>query len=186
MKAFKLMPLLVGIALLKFLFTGAYFWESKTGGFEFLSEARASAEKKQDQEEIFSCPEALFEALRLEKEKLEKERLEIEKRKKDLALLEEQVRRRLATLKSLEEELEKKLNELREIKTKRFKLLVGAYGTMKPSKAARLIEAMEPEMAIKILSSLKTEQVARILSAMPPEKAASLAEALSGLPPREL
>ncbi|NPA48950.1 MAG: hypothetical protein GXO20_03135 [Thermodesulfobacteria bacterium] len=187
MKGFRILPLLVGVAFLKLLLTGAYFWGVKGGKLNLtVAEARASAEKETSEEGAFCCPEALFEALRLEKEKLRQERLALEKRKKDLALLEEQVRRRLATLKSLEEELDKKLNELREIKTKRFKLLVGAYGTMKPSKAARLIEAMEPEMAIKILSALKTDQVARILSAMPPEKAASLAEALSGLPPREL
>ncbi len=186
MKGFRVMPFLVGVAFLKLILTGVYLWGLKGGRLDLtVAEAQASAEKIKE-EDSFCCPEALFQALRLEKEKLRQERLNLEKKKKDLALLEEQVRRRLATLKSLEEELDKKLQELREIKNKRFKLLVGAYGTMKPSKAARLIEAMEPEMAIKILSALKTEQVARILSAMPPKKAASLAEALSGLPPREL
>ncbi len=186
MRTFKWLPLLLVVALLKFLVTGLYFWGCKHGGLKWGVQEAEAAPNQPSEKTLPSCPEALFEALKAEREKLAQERKALEERKKNLALLEEQIKRRLATLKTLEEELDKKLTELRTIKNKRFKLLVGAYGNMKPSKAAKLIEAMEPEMAIKILSALKTEQVARILSAMPPEKAASLAESLSGLPPREM
>ncbi len=197
MRAFKWVPLLLILAFIKFMFTSAYLLGSKSNLWSWgIKEAEAApqkmaskgdkkAESKKDLD-FPDCPEALFKALKAEKEKIARERLALEKKKKDLTLLEEQVNRRLATLKTLEEELDKKLTELRTIKTKRFKLLVGAYGNMKPSKAAKLLVAMEPEMAIKILSALKTDQVARILSAMPPDKAASLAESLSGLPPREM
>ena len=188
MKISKWLPILLMVALLKVSVSGFYLFYARNGKFALgLEEAKAAPPKETPKKELPpKCPEALFQALKAEREKIAKERRELEKKKRDLALLEEQVTRRLATLKTLEEELDKKLTELRTIKNKRFKLLVGAYGNMKPSKAAKLIEAMEPEMAIKILSALKTEQVARILSAMPPDKAASLAEALSGLPPREM
>ncbi|WP_022852302.1 MotE family protein [Thermodesulfatator atlanticus] len=188
MKTLKLMPFLLILALLKLGVTGCYFFLIKQGKIALpspVSKAYAEAQKS-EQGSPFSCPEALYEALRLEKEQIAREKESLSKKQADLKLLEEQVLRRIAALESLEEEIDKKLNELRVIKTKRFKLLVGAYGNMKPSKAAKLLEAMEPNMAIKILSALKTEQVARILAAMPPEKAASLAEALSGLPPKEL
>ncbi len=183
MKIFKLAPVLVLLAFLKLLFTGAYFYAAKTGRLSWPS-ALALAETKKETPP--ACPEDVFRALRTEKERLAAKEEEINRREKSLNLLEEQVKKRLASLTNLEEEIDKKLAELRTIKSQRFKLLVGAYANMKPSKAAKLLEAMEPEMAIKILSALKTEQVARILSAMPPEKAASLAESLSGLPPREL
>ncbi len=184
MKVFRLAPVLVLLALLKLVLTGIYFYAAETG---YLSWPSASALAETEvQKETPSCPEDLFRALRVEKERLASQEEEIKRREKNLALLEEQIKKRLASLSNLEEEIDRKLTELRVIKNERFKLLVGAYANMKPSKAAKLLEAMEPQMAIKILSALKTEQVARILSAMPPEKAASLAESLSGLPPREM
>ncbi len=56
---------------------------------------------------------------------------------------------------------------------------------MSPRKAAEQLLNMDKDMAVKILSQMKSTQVANILSAMPPDKAATLAEALSGVPPRE-
>ncbi|AEH45672.1 MgtE intracellular region [Thermodesulfatator indicus DSM 15286] len=187
MKISRLMPLILFLAFLKFVVAGTYFFLFHQGKFSLaVAEAKAEAKTQNGNEDIFSCPKALYEALRIEKERLAQEKESLAQEKARLSLLEKQIQRRLAALENLNEEVEQKLNELKVIKTKRFKLLVGAYGNMKPSKAAKLLVAMEPEMAIKILSALKTEQVARILSAMPPEKAASLAEALSGLPPREM
>jgi len=184
MFVFRLVPVLILLALLKLVFCGVYLYYSRTGQVALQpAVAMATVEEKAQEP---ACPEDLFRALRVEREKLAQREKVLAKREKDLALLEEQVKRRLASLSSLEEELDKKLSELRTIKSKRFKLLVGAYATMKPSKAAKLLVSMEPQMAIKILSALKTDQVARILSAMPPEKAASLAESLTGLPPREM
>ncbi len=185
MKLFKLMPLLVILVMAKLILSGAlvYFYHTGTLFFEPES-ALARAAPKEKREPV--CPKELFTALRAERERLKEEQAKLEKESQNLTLLKEQVDKRLASLATLEDEIDQKLQELRTIKTERFKLLVGAYANMKPSKAAKLLEAMEPEMAIKILSALKTEQVARILSAMPPEKAASLAESLSGLPPREL
>ena len=186
MKVSKVVWILVLAAFLKLSLSGLYFYYARTGRLS-LKPALALAEVKKDQAPDPSrCPEELFRALRVERERLARERARLEQRRKELDLLEKQVKRRLASLASLEQELDRKLAELRTLKNERFKLLVGVYSTMKPSKAARLLEAMEPEMAIKILSALKTDQVARILSAMPPEKAASLAESLSGLPPREM
>ncbi len=181
--AFRLVPVLILLALLKLIFSGVYLYYSRTGRLT-LSPAVALATVEETPKP--SCPDDLFRALRVEKEKISQREAELAKKEKDLALLEQEVKRRLASLSSLEDELDKKLKELRAIKSKRFKLLVGAYATMKPSKAAKLLVSMEPQMAIKILSALKTDQVARILSAMPPEKAASLAESLTGLPPREM
>jgi len=131
------------------------------------------------------CPPELFEALRIERIQLETRRKEILLREKRLKLLETQVERRLAALLELEDSLQKKLDRLETIENERFRLLVKAYGEMRPSKAARLLVSMEPEMAVKILSAMKSDQVARILAAMPPDKAAPLAEALSGLPPKK-
>ncbi len=183
MRLVKWMPILVGLVIAKLIITGSlvYLYQDRA----LFEPPSAIAQSDVEKPAPTSCPQELFTALRAERERIRQRQKELEKRTKQVALLEEQISRRLASLASLEDEIDKKLQKLQAIKNERFKLLVGAYANMKPSKAARLLEAMEPEMAIKILSSLKTDQVARILSSMPPEKAASLAESISGLPPRE-
>ena len=185
MRLSRWMPVLVFLAGAKLLFTGTIFYLYQAGELLWEPES-ALARATKPQETLPTCPPEIFASLRAERQRLQQEALALEKKKKDLALLQDQVNKRLASLSALEEEISRKLEELKTIKTKRFKLLVGAYANMKPSKAARLLAAMDQDMAIKILSALKTDQVARILSSMPPEKAASLAEALSGLPPKEL
>ncbi len=187
MKLSRWVPVLVILAGTKVLFSSMLYYLYQTNRFLFEpQEALAQATKDKKDQALMNCPQEIFAALRAEKEHLAVEAQKIEKEKKDLQLLQDQVNKRLTTLTALEDEIERKLKEIQVIKTKRFKLLVGAYANMKPSKAAKLLVAMDQDMAIKILSALKTDQVARILSSMPPEKAASLAESLSGLPPKEL
>jgi len=178
MRLSRLMSLLLIVGILKVSL--AFFFA--------LSQVRAGFNEALAKEKTTSkvaCPPELFEGLRMEREKLEKRRKEIEIQEKKLKLLEKQIERRLTALLELENSLEEKLQKIRTIETQRFNLLVKAYAEMRPSKAAGLLINMDSEMAVKILSALRSDQVARILAAMPPEKAASLAEALSGYPPRE-
>ena len=178
MKLSRLMSLLLIVGILKVSL--AFFFA--------ISKVRASFNEALAQEKTTSkvaCPPELFESLRMEQEKLEKRRREIEIQEKTLKLLEKQIERRLTALLELENSLEEKLQKIRTIETQRFNLLVKAYAEMRPSKAAGLLINMDSEMAVKILSAMRSDQVARILAAMPPEKAASLAEALSGYPPKE-
>jgi flagellar motility protein MotE (MotC chaperone) len=174
MKLYRWMPVLVVLVGAKLFCTAILLYLYQTGAFLFEPKEALARAPQGQKEPVLTCPKELFTALRVERERLKQEALELEKKKQELALLEEQLTKRLASLATLEEEIDKKLRELRIIRSERFKLLVGAYTNMKPSKVAKLLEAMEPEMAIKILSVLKTDQVARILSAMPPEKAAAL------------
>ena len=156
---------------------GIFFLEATGGGVRAQEPSTGTSAPAQ-------CPPELFEALRLERARLEERQKEILLREKRLKLLEAQVEKRLTALLELEDSLEKKLKRLETIENERFRLLVKAYSEMRPSKAAGLLMSMDPEMAVKILSAMKSDQVARILAAMPPEKAAPLAEALSGLPPK--
>ena len=175
MKLSRLVFLLLMVVSVK-LAAGLYWW-----GLQLKAEPAWAQEEKT----LPPCPPELFEALKVEQEQLEKKKQEIELREKRLRLLERQVERRLSALLELENSLEEKLQKIKQIENERFRLLVKAYGSMRPSKAAKLIVNMDQEMAVKILSALKSDQVGRILGAMPPEKAASLAEALSGYPPKE-
>ncbi len=131
------------------------------------------------------CAEELKLALIKEKEKLEKEKAALLAKKEELSFTEKKIEEQMTALRELIKNAEAKLQELKAIQDERFKLLIKTYSEMRPAKAAQLLMNMDKEMAVKILSQLKSSQVASILSSMPPDKAASLAEAMTGYPPKE-
>jgi flagellar motility protein MotE (MotC chaperone) len=133
----------------------------------------------------YTCPPEISESLYFERERLLQKERALESRERELKLLEKRIEEQMNALNQLSSEVEEKLNRISAIQDERVKLLVKAYSEMRPAKAAQLLINMDKEMAVKILSQLKSNQVASILSAMPPEKAATLAEALSGYPPKE-
>lgn len=133
----------------------------------------------------YNCPPEVSDFLLVERERLLQRLRQLESRERELKLLEKKVEEQINTLTQLSVEVDEKLKKISAIQDERVKLLVKAYAEMRPAKAAQQLMNMDREMAVKILSQLKSTQVASILSAMPPEKAASLAEALSGYPPKE-
>lgn len=133
----------------------------------------------------YNCPPEVSDFLLVERERLLQRLRQLESRERELKLLEKKIEEQINTLTQLSVEVDEKLKKISAIQDERVKLLVKAYAEMRPAKAAQQLMNMDREMAVKILSQLKSTQVASILSAMPPEKAASLAEALSGYPPKE-
>lgn len=133
----------------------------------------------------YNCPPEVSDFLYVEREKYLQKLREVEKRERELRLLEKKIEEQLNALTQLSLEVEEKLQRISAIHDQRTKLLIKAYSEMRPAKAAQQLMNMNREMAVKILSQLKSEQIASILSAMPPDKAAYLAEALSGYPPKE-
>lgn len=133
----------------------------------------------------YNCPPEVSDFLLVERERLLQRLRQSESRERELKLLEKKIEEQINALTQLSVEVDEKLKKISAIQDERVKLLVKAYAEMRPAKAAQQLMNMDREMAVKILSQLKSTQVASILSAMPPEKAASLAEALSGYPPKE-
>jgi flagellar motility protein MotE (MotC chaperone) len=165
------------------ILVAVFFVKFSLGLLYFFSELPSLSAK--EAQSTYTCPPEISESLYFEMEKvLQKERA-LESKERELKLLEKRLEEQMNALNQLSAEVEEKLNKISAIQDERVKLLVKAYSEMRPAKAAQLLINMDKEMAVKILSQLKSNQVASILSAMPPEKAATLAEALSGYPPKE-
>mgnify|MGYP001772922720 CR=1 FL=1 len=174
-KTKTLFRIIISLIVIKFLLSGVYVYSEYVQG-------RAKNPKEGS---IYSCPPEISDLLLTEKRRLLEKAKELEVKEKELRLLEKKINEQMNALTELSKEVEDKLNKISAIKDERIKLLVKAYSEMSPRKAAEQLLNMDRDMAIKILSQMKSNQVASILSAMPPDKAATLAEALSGLPPRE-
>lgn len=174
-KTKTLFRIIISLIVIKFLLSGVYVY----------SEYVQDRAKNPKEGSIYSCPPEISDLLLTEKRRLLEKAKELEVKEKELRLLEKKINEQMNALTELSKEVEDKLNKISAIKDERIKLLVKAYSEMSPRKAAEQLLNMDRDMAIKILSQMKSNQVASILSAMPPDKAATLAEALSGLPPRE-
>lgn len=159
------------------------FFKFVLGFFYFFSEISSLSAK--EGHATYTCPPEVSDFLNLEKERILQRAKELEGKERELKILEKRLEEQMNALTQLSQEVEEKLNKISAIQDERVKLLVKAYSEMSPSKAAQQLINMDREMAVKILSQLKSNQVASILSAMPPEKAATMAEALSGYPPKE-
>ena len=66
-----------------------------------------------------------------------------------------------------------------EVADKKLKHLIKAYSTMKPQKAATLIEKLDMKFAIELLSNMKGDAVGNILSFVDTERAARISEQLA-------
>lgn len=168
-----LFRLIVFLVVIKFFLGGVYVYS------EYIKDATPK------EGATFNCPPEFSDLLLLEKKRLLDRARELEAKERELKLLEKKIQEQMNALTELSQEVEEKLNEISATRDERLKLLVKAYAEMSPRKAAEQLLNMDREMAVKILSQMKSSQVASILSAMPPDKAATLAEALSGFPPRE-
>lgn len=171
-KTKHLFKLLFSVVIIKLFLGGVYVYS------EYTQESRPK-------EAGYSCPPEFSDLLFLERKRLFERARELEAKERELKLLEKKIEEQMNALTELSQEVEDKLNKISALRDERIKLLVKAYSEMSPRKAAEQLLNMDREMAVKILSQMKSNQVASILSAMPPDKAATLAEALSGFPPRE-
>lgn len=121
-------------------------------------------------------------------EALKNKTVELEKKERQLALLEEDLQRqKLEIEKQLKEmnelrgnissSLEKKMNADQESVDK----LVGVYADMKPQNAAMILMQLDEDLAVKVLEKMKKQNAAAILNYIEPKKAQNLSEKYAGL-----
>lgn len=117
----------------------------------------------------------------------------LEQRETELKKKEEQLRQKEEYLTQMEQGIEKKLKELsviqkeiqayraekEESQSSKIRSLSKIYGSMKPKEAAKLIENLEDRLVVNIIGTLSSDEAANIMSNMDVKKAAKIAESLS-------
>ncbi|MFP7756401.1 MotE family protein [Thermodesulfobacteriota bacterium B35] len=123
----------------------------------------------------------LLVALQQERQNLVKEREALDRKKKELKRLEDEVDKKLDQLKKERLRLEELLAEKNAAEQKRIRDLSKMYEKMSPEKAARIFAELDQELAISLLANMKTKAAARILNNMNGDAAARLTTAFSSL-----
>lgn len=112
------------------------------------------------------------------------EQEELERRKKELKRLEDEVDKKIEQLNALRTKIETLLKEKDAVEQKRVIELAKMYEKMPADKGATIIGNLDLDLAISILSRMKTKSAAKILANLDREKAARITSAFSTLDTR--
>jgi len=114
-----------------------------------------------------------------EKAEIEKKEVGLENKKKELISIRQEIDEKIAVLTLLRNEIRSQVEEKKAIQGKKLKHIIKAYSSMKPQKAASLIEKLDIKFATELLSMMKGEVVGNILSYVGLDRAAKISEELA-------
>ena len=118
-------------------------------------------------------------------DKLAEREAELDSREMQLKTLQDEVDKKLAAMQGLRKELLKLLNRKQEEEGRRVGELSGIYEKMEPTKAARLIKALDKQLAIELLLGVKKKVAGEILNNLDPKFATALTKAFAEIPVKE-
>ncbi len=129
-------------------------------------------------EKIFDkivVPKKVETQIKIEFAKLERERVRLEQSKKDLAMAEEALTRRIEELKREKKALQELIDSTEEKRLKRhgrkIEHLCKLASKMSPKEAAQFIEELELDVAVSILEMMKVGKAAKIMAEISPKRA---------------
>ena len=175
---------LAALVTAKILMGSLFIYQVKSDYLSIERSAMAS-ELKKDAEQVMSVDEPVVEEekidlefLKKKKAELEKQEEEITKKKAELLAIKEDINTKIAELTQLRNEIRAEMENKSSAQEQKLRHIIKAYSSMKPQKAASLIEKLDTSFAIEILSNMKGDIVGSILSFLDTEKAAKISEQL--------
>ena len=110
---------------------------------------------------------------------LRKEQEKLAKKKAELLAIQEEIEKKINMLSRLRDEIRAEVAKKKAMEDQKFKHLIKVYSSMKPQKAAGLIEKLDIKFSVDLLSRMKGDQVGSILSFVETERAAKITEGLA-------
>jgi flagellar motility protein MotE (MotC chaperone) len=119
--------------------------------------------------------------------KLNERKKELDLREADLKKLEDELQKqrgeldeKIKALESMRNDISKTLKVRVAADQEKVDKLVNFYSTMKPTQAAKVIEALNEDLAVEVLDKMKKKNAAEILDAMDSKRARRLSELMTG------
>jgi flagellar motility protein MotE (MotC chaperone) len=110
---------------------------------------------------------------------LQQQEEELAQKKQELMAIQEEINKKIEELTQLRNEIREQMNQKKTMEEAKLRHLIKAYSTMKPQKAATLIEKLDIDFAIELLSKMKGDSVGSILTFVEVGKAAKISEGLA-------
>lgn len=152
----------------------------------FLEKDAIASEQRQDDEKAVGEDKAIVHQEEIDldfllkmKAELKTQEEELANKRAELVEIQEKINKDIAELSQLRDEIRARMATQKEVEDDKLKHLIKAYSTMKPQKAATLIEKLDMAFAIELLSNMKGDAVGNILSFVDTERAARISEQLA-------
>ena len=113
------------------------------------------------------------------KDELKREEEELAKKRAELMAILEEMNNKIAIITQLRNKIRAEMGRKKTIQEKELRHLKKIYSSMKPQKAASLIEKLDMGFAVELLANMKGDAVGSILSFVDIEKAAKITEQLA-------
>jgi flagellar motility protein MotE (MotC chaperone) len=150
-----------------------------TGEAVAADQKKEAAPAKDATANLESVEKSSVDALLKRSVDLEKRERELEKRRVELAAIQDDINGKIAKLEQIRNEIRSHVETKRAFEEQKLKHLVKAYSAMKPQAAANVIEKLDLGFAVEILSRMQGDTVGGILSFVEKEKAAKISESLA-------
>lgn len=111
---------------------------------------------------------------------LEAREAELGRMESELQIQREELERRLKSLNETRQQISTTLQEKVVEDEKKIETLMQFYSNMKPSQAAKILEAIDEDLAVQIIGRMKKKSAADIMNLMKPEKAQIFTEKFAG------
>ncbi len=105
---------------------------------------------------------------------LKEQELEIERRKKELILLQKRIEEELKKISQLKEIIKRQLEEIKKMETERYMELANLYASIPPKRAGKIMENLDPKIAAKIMLYMDKKKAGLIWGFMDPKKACQI------------
>lgn len=121
----------------------------------------------------------LLQDLRKRRIEIRKSEKALELRKKELAIVENQVNEKIKDLRRLEKRVKELLGQYDKNQARKQRSLVKIYENMKPDEAAKILEKLNLVILLDVVEKMSQRKVAPILARMDPMKAKIITEQLA-------
>lgn len=173
------------LILVKIVLGSIFIYQIEPAGFFFGNNAMAAEATQRGGEEA-AVDRAVMVEETIDLDLLIKQKAELEareeildKKQEELSAIQEEVRKNLKVLSRLRKEINAQLASKKTLEDKKLRHLLKVYSTMKPQRAAGLIEKLDIGFSVSLLSQMKGEAVGKILSFVDLDKAARISEGLA-------
>lgn len=105
---------------------------------------------------------------------LKGEELEVERREKELLLLQKMITQQLQKIIQIKNYIKEKLDEIKKMETERYIQLANLYASIPPKNAGKIMEELDPKTAAKIILYMDKKKAGIIWGYIDPKKACQI------------
>ncbi len=100
--------------------------------------------------------------------------LEIERKEKELLLLEKMIAKQLQKIIQIKNYIKERLDEIKKMETERYIQLANLYASIPPKNAGKIMEELDPKTAAKIILYMDKKKAGIIWGYIDPKKACQI------------